>query len=178
MRKTWINLHLYVAAFFLPLVLLVSISGGLYLVGIKGTVDTATHALPASAQLDFASDTLIQDVRSLLASQGMDADFEYLKVSGGRVTTRPTSRDHFILSHSGAQLVLQTASPNLQSRLIELHKGHGPGWFKTLQKAFAVGLAFVVLSGAWLGLSAPALRVPTATTIVAGTLLALGLAVS
>ena len=178
MRKTWIKLHLYVAAFFLPMVLLVSLSGGLYLIGVKGTVTTAPQALQATAQLDFASKTLTQDVRSLLASQGLDADFEYLKISGGRVTTRPTSRDHFIFSHQGNQLVLESASPSLQSRLIELHKGHGPGWFKTLQQAFAVGLLFVVLSGAWLGLSAPALRVPTSMTMVAGTLLALGLAFS
>ena len=38
MRNFWISLHLYAAAFLAPLLLFVAISGGLYLVGIKGTV--------------------------------------------------------------------------------------------------------------------------------------------
>ena len=62
MRQHGINLHLWVAAFFTPILLLIAISGGLYLVGVKGTtVDTAVE-LPADATLDPKS----ADLKSLL----------------------------------------------------------------------------------------------------------------
>ena len=38
-RKTLITIHMYLSAFFAPMVLLVAISGGLYLIGIKGSVE-------------------------------------------------------------------------------------------------------------------------------------------
>ena len=36
MRATIIKLHLFVAAFFAPILLMVAVSGGLYLIGSKG----------------------------------------------------------------------------------------------------------------------------------------------
>ena len=60
------------------------------------------------------------------------------------------------------------ARPSLQSRMIELHKEHGPSAFKTFQKAFAVGLIFIILSGLWLGISAARLRRSTLLTATAG----------
>ena len=36
-RKLLINIHLYLAAFFTPVLLIMAISGGLYLMGIKGS---------------------------------------------------------------------------------------------------------------------------------------------
>jgi hypothetical protein len=53
--------------------------------------------------------------------------------------------------------------------MIELHKGHGPGAFKTFQKIFALGLIFIMLSGLWLGISAARLRKSTLLTAAAGT---------
>ena len=48
--------------------------------------------LAAGVSLDLDSATLEEDVRRLLAGQGIDHRFEYLKVSGNTLTTRPTSR--------------------------------------------------------------------------------------
>jgi hypothetical protein len=59
--------------------------------------------------------------------------------------------------------------------MIELHKGHGPTLYKDFQKAMAVALVFVLLSGAWLGVSSKGLRIKAATTIGAGLLVYLGL---
>ena len=66
--------------------------------------------------------------------------------------------------------------PDLQKRLIELHKGHGPTAFKTLQKVMAAGLLVVVSTGFWLGLSAVGLRAHMAITSAAGLLLFIVLA--
>ena len=66
--------------------------------------------------------------------------------------------------------------PDLQKRLIELHKGHGPTAFKTLQKVMAVGLLAIVSTGFWLGLSAVGLRARMAAMSGAGLLLFIVLA--
>ena len=46
MRATIIKLHLFVAAFFAPILLMVAVSGGLYLIGSKGTTERITLMVP------------------------------------------------------------------------------------------------------------------------------------
>ncbi len=160
-RRFWINIHLYLAALFAPMLLLVAISGGLYLIGIKGSVAKSPATLPATASLDLASASLEADVRTLLSNAGIEHQFEYLKVAGSTLYTRPTSRVHYEF-RVGADAVSATENtPDLQKTLIELHKGHGPSIFKTFQKLLALGLLIIVLSGTWLGLTASGLRTTT-----------------
>ena len=153
MRELWINLHLWVAAFFTPILLIIAISGGLYLVGVKGTtVDTAV-SLPADTKLDPKSSNLKADVDALLRKAGIEHSFEYIKKSGSTLTTRPTSRTYYVLNVTEEGVQATRAVPDLQKRLIELHKGHGPLAFKWLQRITAIGLIFAVLAGLWLALS-------------------------
>ena len=169
MRSLWINLHLYAAAFMAPALLLVAISGGLYLIGVKGKVVNTSVEVPAGPTLDRESETLEADVRELLSSTGIDHEFEYLKVSGNSLITRPTSRVHYELTVLNDSTTVSRHEPDLQKMMIELHKGHGPLMFKTFQKVLAVGLLFIVLSGLWLGLSSSGLRMRTLATSAAGT---------
>lgn len=92
MRQLWINLHLCVAAFFTPVLLIIVISGGLYLVGVKGTVAKTDVPSPADATLDLDSGHLKEQVGGLLRDAGIEHSFEYIKRSGSTLTTRPTSR--------------------------------------------------------------------------------------
>jgi hypothetical protein len=168
-RKLLITIHMYLAAFFAPAVLLVAISGGLYLVGVKGTVEQETIYSSNDTTIDSKSASLQTDVTALLADAGVESySYEYVKVSGANLYTRPTSSDHYIIKLSDSGVEVIHASPSLQSRMIELHKGHGPSAFKTFQKVFAVGLIFIMLSGLWLGISAARLRRTTLLTTTAG----------
>jgi hypothetical protein len=168
-RKLLITIHMYLAAFFTPAVLLVSISGGLYLAGIKGKVEQETIYSNNHTTIDSKSTSLYTDVSTLLADAGVESySYEYVKVSGANLYTRPTSSDHYIIKLSEGGVEVIHARPSLQSRMIELHKGHGPSAFKTFQKAFAVGLIFIILSGLWLGISAARLRRSTLMTATAG----------
>ncbi|MAT93627.1 MAG: hypothetical protein CME59_13600 [Halioglobus sp.] len=170
-RKLLITLHMYLSAFFAPAVLLVAISGGLYLVGIKGEVKQDVVYRADGMSIDSDSATLKADVTELLASAGVQAyNFEYVKVKGSSLYTRPSSADHYIINIEPTGLEVVHARPNLQSRLIELHKGHGPTAFKTFQKIFAAGLVLIILSGLWLGISAARLRRSTSLTLAAGAL--------
>jgi len=169
-RKLLITIHMYLSAFFAPFVFLVAISGGLYLAGIKGEVEQESVYKGPGVGLDTKASSLPDDVRQLLADAGLTGyDFEYIKVKGSTLYTRPTSREHYVLALQSDQVEITHAVPSLQFSLVELHKGHGPLAFKTFQKVFAVGLLFVVGSGLWLGLSARGLRRRTLVTALAGT---------
>ena len=170
-RSLLIKLHLYVAAFLAPAFLFVAISGGLYLIGIKGSVEKTEVKLPPLATLDPSSSTLHEDVQNLLAESGLSHDFEYVKVKGNTLVTRPTSREYYQFDIKADGLVASYNEPSLQKSLIELHKGHGPGVFKTFQKMLSVGLLFVVLSGFWLGVSSLGLRRNTLVVTGLGTVL-------
>ncbi len=157
-RALFISIHMYLAAFFAPFVLLVSISGGLYLIGVKGSVAEQTVFQSADVAIDTGSARLKADVDALLQSAGVsDYEYEYVKVKGSTLYTRPTSRLHYVVE-LGDQVQVIRAEPSLQSALIELHTGHGPTAFKIFQKFFALGLLFIIASGLWLGLSAARLR--------------------
>ena len=168
-RKLLITIHMYLAAFFAPAVLLVAISGGLYLIGVKGEVEKEQIYTSTDTTIDSKSTSLYDDVTAVLAAAGVQSySFEYVKVSGTTLYTRPTSANHYIIKSQDGALTVIHARPNLQSRMIELHKGHGPSAFKTFQKVFAVGLIFIILSGLWMGISAARLRRSTLLTATAG----------
>ena len=91
MRRKLIQLHLYVAAFFLPMLVAMAVSGGLYLTGNKGSTARTPIEITAPKALSVSSQTLEADVRAFLKANQIDHDFEYLKVSGSTLMTRPTS---------------------------------------------------------------------------------------
>lgn len=168
-RALLVTIHMYLSSFFAPAVLLVAISGGLYLVGIKGEVIEEPIYSMSEVTIDTESATLKSDVLALLGDAGVTGySFEYVKVKGDILYTRPTSTGHYMirLDSSGATVI--HAQPSLQKRMIELHMGHGPTAFKTFQKFFAAGLLFIILSGLWLGISSAKLRTSTVLTLGAG----------
>ena len=171
MRGKLIKLHLYVAAFFLPMLIAMAVSGGLYLTGNKGSTARTEVEITAPQVLLISSETLETDVRDFLKANQIDHDFEYVKVSGSTLTTRPTSRTYYEIKTSVKADQLSQVEPDWIKVLVELHKGHGPLWYKDLQKLMALGLLFVLISGVWLGVSSPTLRTPTLLSTFAGGLL-------
>ena len=177
-RALLIKLHLYCSAFFAAGIILVAVSGGLYLIGIKGTIEqTLVGTLTTGQQL--SQDPSEANVQAALASLGVaDFEFEYVKQKGSQLITRPTTRPFYTLDISGDEAVVRYNEPSLQKRMIELHMGHGPTAYKTYQKVFAAGMLFIILTGLWLGLSSARLRVSTAMISGAGVLLFFWLALS
>jgi len=168
MRNLWINLHLYLAAFLAPCLLVMAVSGGLYLIGITGTLSSTPVSVPAGTVIDLDSPSVEADVRALLRQLGIVHEFEYVRKSGNRLLTRPTSRTYYEIALAGDTLEVTRQVPDLQKCLIELHKGHGPLLFKDFQKILAVGVLCIVFSGLRLGLSSPGLRTRTIVTGLGG----------
>ncbi|APR68915.1 PepSY-associated TM helix domain-containing protein [Thalassolituus oleivorans] len=160
-RKLLVSLHLYLAAFFAPVIIIMAISGGLYLFDVKGEMTAGESVVVPNVQLTQDSAALDDQVRGLLAQAGIDADFEYVKGRGNEAQTRPTSRDYYQLKNLADGVEITAMSPSLQAGLMELHKGHGPSLYKWLEKAFAVALIFIMLTGLYLGLQSPMLKQKT-----------------
>jgi len=170
-RALLIKLHLYFSAFFAAAIVLVASSGGLYLIGIKGTVEQTVIGTLDSGEALLA-DPSHAAVASALAELGvLDFDFDYVKQSGSHLITRPTTRPFYSLDIADGKVTVQHNAPSLQKRMIELHMGHGPSAYKTYQQFFAAGMLFVMLSGLWLGLSSDRLRTTTLITSGSGLLL-------
>ena len=169
MRRKLILLHLVFAGVMAPAFLLLAASGGLYLLGIKGT--TASSPLPVAAgpTLDFGAADIDAATRRFLAQAGIDHDFEYVKHRGDSLDLRPTSRTYLTIAETTDGLRVTRHEPDLQKAMIELHKGHGPQLFKLYQKAVAVALIGVVLGGVVVGLLAPVWRRTTIVSVVIGT---------
>ena len=158
--------------------MLVAVSGGLYLIGIKGTIEQTPVGTLATGQ-QLLQDPSEANVQAALASFGVDDfEFEYVKQKGSQLITRPTTRALYTLDISGDEAVVHYNEPSLQKRMIELHMGHGPTAYKSYQKAFAAGMLFIILTGLWLGLSSARLRFSTAVISGAGVLLFFWLALS
>ena len=175
-RNIFIQTHLLIAALFIPMILLMAVSGGLYLLGVKGAVSQTEIVAPQGVQVDLSSATLESDISTLIKGIDPTFTFEYVKVKDETLFTRPTSRQHYEIRVKEGGLDIFKNTPSLQKSLIELHKGHGPRLFKTVQKAMAFGLLVILLSGTWLGLSSRILRNRTAAALLVGTVAAIFLA--
>jgi len=175
-RKTIINIHLYLAALFAPIILLMSVSGGLYLFGYKGGYEKELVTRVDAVSINAKSKTLKQDVQNLLAQNGVEIEFEYVKVKKNDFYTRPTNRMHYLLRNKSDSVEIIRVQPDFIASIVELHKGHGPIAFKWLEKILAFVLVIVMLTGVWLGIKSPALRMPTLASLGAGGLVVLLLA--
>ena len=96
------TLHLYLAALFTPVMLILAASGGLYLFGYKGEMEKGTPVFVDKVSLFDETGNTHDRVKNLLVEAGLDDDFKYIKQRGKKIQTRPTSRDHYeITEHKG-----------------------------------------------------------------------------
>lgn len=168
-RKLLVSIHLYLAAFFAPFILVMALTGGLYLLGIKGEmVATPVSALP-DVYLNGKSTDLKKDVIRLLDLAGIkNTSFDYVKVKGNTFYTRPTSSEHYRFMQNDDGIEISRVQPSVIASLIELHKGHGPTAYRWMEQLLALGLILIMLSGLYLGLMSPMLKSQTAGLAGAG----------
>jgi len=170
-RKTIMTLHLYLAAFFAPIMLIVAVSGGLYLLGIKGEMVKGEAILLPGVVFDAEdTDEKAVQVRLALADAGLDSDFEYLRERGAMMMTRPTSRDFYEIMPVEGGVQVTPVSPDFVAAMMELHMGHGPGLFRILEQLMAAGLILTLLTGVVVGLQSPLLKTRTVAISAAGIL--------
>lgn len=145
-----VNVHLILAALFMPLLLMMPLSGGLYLLDVKGDQQkTEAFRIPLS---EVPADKSVQEAffRDQFKKQSLDFDFEYVRSTETDFIFRPTTRTHYVATKAGEDLIFQKIVPDLQKRMIELHKGHGPRMMRWFEVLFGLALILTTLSGLWL----------------------------
>jgi hypothetical protein len=165
-RKHIITLHLILAAFLTPILIVIATSGGLYLLGEKGEVSKQTVYQGELVGFNFESKDQQSQVENFLKNNKIEHSFDYVKGNSNFIVTRPTSRPHLTFEKKEAQLTVTKRTPDFVAAIIEIHKGHGSRAMKLFQKAVAICLLIVLLSGLYLGLSSPALK--NKTLIISG----------
>lgn len=177
-RPLLINIHLYLSSFFAAIVVLVAFSGGMYLLGVKGSLET-TEVGQTNGGVTLMADPSKEAVLTALGRIGVEEfSFDYVITRGDTLYTRPTSRPYYGLKIDGDSVTVSLNEPSFQKRLQELHFGHGPSMYREFQKVFAAGMLFIILSGVWLGLSSPRLRGRTLISAGSGLLIFLALIMS
>lgn len=149
-RKTWTYVHLAIAAFFLPYLFFLPLTGASHLLGINGTQVKTEAFRIKDIPLESGSDQK-EFFKAEFERQGIDYRFDSIKGSKTSLTFRPTTRTYYTgnLSDAG-DWVFTKVEPDLHVRLLELHKGHGPKVMKYYQAGFGVALILITLSGLWL----------------------------
>lgn len=170
-RKTIITLHLYCAAFFTPILLMMAISGTFYLFSIKGSVDKEIVYQGQLNGFDKSAKDMKGQITEFINSNNIQHEFEYVKGGGNTYFTRPTSEPHLVFKVKDGQLEVTKQSPDLIRKIIELHKGHGPTYFKHFQKVMGFGLMFILCTGFLLGLTSNNLRTKTLSISGSGAVL-------
>lgn len=167
-RSTITLLHLFAATLLAPFLILVAVTGGLYVADIKPDLAQNEINLIAPITLDADSPDIEDEVRKILTDNDIDLNFEYLRISGDNITTRPTSRDHISFKKDDDGWSATYNKPNLHYAMMELHKGHGPKLFKTYQILAGIALFMILLSGLFVGILSKAYRRKTIGSTVIG----------
>lgn len=157
-RKNLINIHLFLAAFFAPVLVIVALSGTFYLLGIKGSLTSETIYTGEATEFNFGAKQIENEIDNFIAKHELDHSYEYAKGGGTMYYTRPSSRTHLRFEIKDQKLKVSKRTPDFIRSIIELHKGHGPKAFKYFQMLMGAGLMLILLSGLYLGLTSPALK--------------------
>lgn len=167
-RSLLVKVHIALTLFFLPFLLLMPLSGTLYLLGEKGTqIQSPAFKVFGEIPRDGGSEEFW---RQEFAKRKLGFSFEYIKSKGSALIFRPSSRAHYIAKITDTGATVSLLEPDLAKMLMELHKGHGPGLFKKLQTAFGIGLLLVVLSGLFLAVSIAAYKKTLFVSFLCGSL--------
>ena len=169
-RNFLILCHLFMASLIAPAFILVAITGFNYLIGNKGETAETALTIPAGTAIDPDAADVEDTIRSVLTANDLPTDFEYLRMRDGSITTRPTSTDFVAFEEEDGVWSATLNQPNLQYRMMELHKGHGPEKFKIYQMVAAAALFFIILGGLAVGLMAKAYRTKTIASTIVGTI--------
>lgn len=167
-RNQLITLHLYIATFLVPFLFLMSLSGVLELLDIKGSTQKTLIYSTTKDAINFKSRSIVQDVKNILNKAGIKTDFSRIKIKKTRLNTLPNYSTHYVLKITETHLNVYEYKPSVVTKLMSLHKGNGPAIYKYYQKFSVFGLFFVLITGLWIGLASSKLRSKTLTIFISG----------
>jgi hypothetical protein len=181
-RYTVLRWHALIACFFLPLALLVFVSGTLYTAGIKGGV--ARQVLDVALGQPFHPDLAWLDgvARDALAAEGLPTPHGTPQLSrrGGDYRYTWSDRRHHVALVAGpsperAELVWRERS--VLTQVMRIHRAESGAFLAVLTGMLGTGLVVVLVTGCWLALGLPRLKRQALTAVGAGSAVVVLLAV-
>lgn len=165
-----VQIHLIMASLFLPLMLMMPLSGGLHLLDQNGDhTKEDVFVVEGTPPKDKAERESF--FREEFKKHNIDFHFEYIKTTGTDFIFRPTSRVYYIATPVSGALTMQKVNPTLIKRMMEIHKGHGPKLIRWMEIAFGLSLILVALSGVWIAIVTPVYRRSMIVSFMVGTIL-------
>lgn len=167
------KLHLILAAFMFPAVLMFLVTGALYTWGNKGEWHEESASITLAQPLSEQSEG---DITSLavqqLVERGLPIPSGELSVETGEGAslTWIGAKSEIALTATDDPLIAQAniKEASLHRNLVQLHKAKGSDYFKVYATILAVVLFLLVLSGIIMGLQVKALRRMTLVSSVLG----------
>lgn len=170
-RKLMINVHLVLAALFMPLLLMMPLTGALYILDFKGD-QTKTDVFQISESVPAEEKMREVFFKEQFIKHGIDYDFEYIRASKTEFIFRPTTKVHYVASLGTDHIVtVSKVEPTLLKRMIELHKGHGPRAMRWFEAVFGLALILTTLSGLWLAWTVRPYRTLTIGSFMIGVII-------
>ncbi len=166
-RLFFIKMHLYFSGVVLVFLLLMSLSGAIHLfAGDESAAITPVKSIQITGPL--SRQELTQRFSDELKAIDSSYRFDYIKGSNTFQTTRPTSRTFYTIAAKDDSLTIQKHEPSFRMMLMELHKGHGPRASRNILGLLGLITVGAIITGLWLGWSAPAFRKSTVLSMISG----------
>lgn len=163
MQRKLITLHLWLAAFFLPIAVMFATTGGLYTVSIKGSYVETSRTLELEQPLAAELSLLTGIVERALDAEGVahPSGAASVKKAGTSFELEWTGADRDVVLKPTAEplratLVIKDTTP--WRHLVQLHKAKGSEVAKAISVLWAVGLVLILLSGLLMAWNVPAYR--------------------
>ena len=163
MQKSLISIHLWLAAFFLPIAVMFAATGALYTISIKGSYEETTRPITLAEPLTPELSALTGIVERALDEAGAahPSGAASIKKAGTSFELEWTGASRDVVLKPAADplvatLVIKETTP--WRHLVQLHKAKGSEIAKGISVIWAIGLVIILLSGLLMAWNVPAYR--------------------
>lgn len=168
-RLNWMSWHALLACFFLPMMLLYTVTGSLHLLDIKGE-NYFEDRVAIHLEQDFPE--LEADAYALLTDHYDPEKYgpikgQYYRFGGGH-SWYHFDQEIIIAWKRSGDAELQVFHHGLWKKLLLIHKGHAHIVFWVLGLALGLSLIFSLLSGVVLAFSTPRYKKTALASVIAG----------
>jgi hypothetical protein len=163
MRNKLLTVHLWLAAFFLPIAIMFATTGGLYTISIKGSYVETSRTLQLEQPLAPELSALTRVVEQALDAEGTPhpSGAASVKKAGTSFELEWTGADRDVVLKPAADplqatLVVKDTTP--WRHLVQLHKAKGSDLAKAISVVWAIGLVVILVSGLLMAWNVPVYR--------------------
>ena len=168
MRMLWIKWHAYLACFFLPVAVLYTLTGALYLVDIRGGAKQVYEYPLGSLSWPATQEQAEQIITPTLTGADQVAlPDDYFTRPGKHIWYG--FKQEVSLQQTDTGLLLRVEERDLWQQFVLIHKGHAGDLFVVIGILLGVALIFSLVSGVVLAMAAPAFKNKATLAMLAGT---------